>query len=230
MTLRWIARNLLEDRTALAASVGGVALSLVVVLLVGGMFAGESERIVSYLERAGADVWVMQRGVSNMHMATSLMRGEVVGAVEAVRGVATVTPILNVGAFLEARGGRWYSYVIGVHPEEPRGGPWAMMSGRSLPGPGEVVIPDVLARKAKLGIGSAINALGRTFTIVGISTDTYSMANSVTFVRLRRPGEDTIGSRRYRQLPACRCCSRNVFSRPCRTDSIGGSGGKRPDA
>ena len=182
MTLRWIAKNLLEERAALAASIGGVALSLVVVLLVGGMFAGESERIVTYLERAGADVWVMQSGVSNMHMATSLMRGEVVGAVKAVRGVASATPILNVGAFLESHDGQWYSYIIGVHPEERRGGPWAMMSGRALPGPGEAVIPDVLAKKAKLGIGNTINALGRAFTIVGISTDTYSMANSVTFV------------------------------------------------
>src|SRR5262245_40067789 len=182
MTLRWIAKNLLEERAALAASIGGVALSLVVVLLVDGMFAGESERIVTYPERAGADVWVMQSGVSNIHMATSLMRGEVVGAVKAVRGVASATPILNVGAFRESRGGRWYSYVSGVHPEERRGGPWAMVSGRALPGPGEAVIPDVLAQKAKLGIGSTINALGRTFTIVGISTDTYSMANSVTFV------------------------------------------------
>ena len=182
MTLRWIAKNLLEERAALAASIGGVALSLVVVLLVDGMFAGESERIVTYLERAGADVWVMQSGVSNMHMATSLMRGDVVGAVKAVRGVASATPILNVGAFLGSRGGRWYSYVIGVHPEERRGGPWAMISGRALPGPGEAVIPDVLAKKAKLGIGSTINALGQAFTIVGISTDTYSMANSVTFV------------------------------------------------
>jgi len=57
-----------------------------------------------------------------------------------------------------------------------------MVSGQALPGPGEAVIPDVLAKKAKLGIGSTINALGRAFTIVGISTDTYSMANSVTFV------------------------------------------------
>ena len=182
MTLRWIAKNLLEERAALAASIGGVAHSLVVVLLVDGMFAGESERIVTYLERAGADVWVMQSGVSNMHMATSLMRGEVVGAVKAVRGVASATPILNVGAFLESYDGQWYSYIIGVHPEERRGGPWAMVSGQALPGPGEAVIPDVLAKKAKLGIGSTINALGRAFTIVGISTDTYSMANSVTFV------------------------------------------------
>ena len=182
MTLRWIAKNLLEERAALAASIGGVALSLGVVLLVDGMFAGESERIVTYLERAGADVWVMQSGVSNMHMATSLMRNEVVGAVKAVRGVASATPILDVGTFLESRGGRWYSYVIGVHPEERRGGPWAMVSGRAVPGPGEAVIPDVLAKKAKLGIGSTINALGQAFTIVGISTDTYSMANSVTFV------------------------------------------------
>src|SRR5262249_19607826 len=91
---------------------------------------------------------------------------------KAVRGVASATPILNVGAFLGSRGGgRWYSYIIGVHSEERRGGPWGMVRGQALPGPGEAVIPDVLAKKAKLGIGSTINALGRAFAIVGISTD-----------------------------------------------------------
>jgi putative ABC transport system permease protein len=182
MLLRWIGKNLLQEPAALAASIGGIAFSLVVVLLVEAMFAGESERIVAYLEHAGADVWVMQSGVSNMHMASSLVGGRAVRAVEVVPGVVSATPILNVSAFLESGDDRWYSYIIGVRPEDRNGGPWAMARGRPLPRPGETVIPDVLARKARLGIGSTIKALGETFTIVGISTGTYSMANSLTFV------------------------------------------------
>lgn len=33
------------------------------------IYRGEVERAVTYIRRMDADVWVMQRGVSNMHMA-----------------------------------------------------------------------------------------------------------------------------------------------------------------
>jgi putative ABC transport system permease protein len=182
MVLRWVTRNLVQEPGALAASVGGIAMSLLVVLLVEGMFAGESARIAAYLDHAGADVWVMQKGVSNMHMATSLVRGDVVRAVAAVPGVAATTPILNESAFLGSGGGHWYSYAIGLRPDAAQGGPWTMVRGKRIPGVGEAIVPDVIARKAHVAIGDSIGMLGRDFTITGISRDTYSMANSLTFV------------------------------------------------
>jgi putative ABC transport system permease protein len=146
------------------------------------MFAGEAERIVAYVEQGGADVWVMQEGVSNMHMASSLMRRELEQRVEAVRGVAAATPILYVSSFLGAGRGQWFSYVVGLQPDAVRGGPWAMTAGRSHPGRGEAVVPDVLASRAGIGLGDSVDLLGRTFRVTGISAGTYSMANSITFV------------------------------------------------
>jgi putative ABC transport system permease protein len=182
MTLRWTAKNLVLEPGSLLAGAGGIGLSLFLVIPVEGMFAGESERIVAYLRRAGADVWVMQAGVSNMHMATSLVRLDVERAVKAVPGVAAATPILYVNAFVEAGGRSWFSYVVGLRSEEECGGPWAMVKGHDRPEHGEAIIPDVVARKSGTGIGDTITVLGRRLNVVGISAETYSMANSITFV------------------------------------------------
>ena len=180
--MRWTVKNLVQEPGSLLASIGGIGLSLLLVILVEGMFAGESERIVAYLQKAGADVWVMQAGVSNMHMATSLVRADLERAVEAVPGVVSATPILYVNAFVEAGGRSWFSYVVGLRSGEERGGPWAMVRGHDRPLQGEAIIPDVVARKSGTDIGDIVAVLGRRLTVVGISAGTYSMANSITFV------------------------------------------------
>ena len=180
--VRWTIKNLIREPGSTVASVIGMALSLLLVMVVEGLFAGESDRIVAYLQRAGADIWVMQAGVSNMHMATSLIRGDIERTVAAVPGVSSATPILYESGILGAGGRDWFSYIVGLQPNAKRGGPWAMVVGRERPGVGETVIPDVVARKAEVRLGDAVTVLGHPLTVVGISAGTYSMANSITFV------------------------------------------------
>src|SRR5581483_7901181 len=43
------------------------------------------------------------------------------------------------------------------------------------------IIPDVVAKESGIGVGDAVSFLGRDFRVAGISSGTYSMANSVTF-------------------------------------------------
>ncbi|MBF8266558.1 MAG: hypothetical protein HW388_66 [Dehalococcoidia bacterium] len=175
-------KNLFQERGRLLISIGGVAAALVLVLLLEGVFVGVSQDLVTYPERAGADVWVMQEGVSNMHMASSVLPSSLRGGVEAVPGVRDATPILYVSSPVEAGERRWFSYIVGVRPDAAAGGPWAMARGTAIPGPGEAVIPDVLARQGGVDLGNTVTVLGRQFRVVGLSMDTFSMVNSITFL------------------------------------------------
>jgi len=179
---RWTVRNLLDDRGRLVVSVGGVAAALVLVLLLDGVFAGTSEQIVAYPRQTDADVWVMQDGVSNMHMATSVLPADRLAAVAAVPGVAEATPILYVNNFVTTGRRDWFSYVVGLDPDARRGGPWRLASGHAMPGRGEAVIPIEIADQAGLELGDTVSLMGRNLRIAGLSRDTYSMANSVTWV------------------------------------------------
>ena len=64
-------RNLSQNRVRLVASIGGVALALSLVLALDAIFAGVSNQLTAYIDRAGADVWVGQAGVRNLHMVAS---------------------------------------------------------------------------------------------------------------------------------------------------------------
>ncbi len=180
---RWALRSLLTQPVSLAVSVAGLAVALLLVLLLEGIFVGESDQIVRYLEAGGADVWVMQDGVHNMHMATSLLSPSAELDVEAVEGVAEVTPILYYGTIVRLGAGRGrFAYVVGLDEEAARGGPWAMVEGRSRARRGEAVAPVVMARKSGLGLGAELVVAKDRFRVVGLSDETFSMANPIVFL------------------------------------------------
>ncbi len=182
--LKWTLRELLSAPQQLLASVGAVAGAFALVLFFEGVFAGESEQIVALINKTDADVWVMQDGVGNMHMTTSLLASSKIAQVEAVDGVGKVTPILYLNSVIEAGGNNWFSFIVGIEGGDPRAGPWAMSEGVRIPGSGEAIVPDVFASDAGLQLGDKVQIAGRDFTIAGFSSDTFSMANSITFVRL----------------------------------------------
>jgi putative ABC transport system permease protein len=180
----WTLRELLSAPQQLLASIAAVAGAFALVLFFEGVFAGESEQIVALIERTDADVWVMQKGVGNMHMTTSFVSDWKVGAVAEVEGVKKVTPILYLNSVIEAGGRNWFSFVVGIEAGDPRAGPWISAGGATLPGPGEAIVPDIFASNAGLTIGDTVRIAGRDFTVAGFSSDTFSMANSITWVTM----------------------------------------------
>ena len=180
--LRWALRSLVEARGGFLASTGSVASAFVLALVLEAIFAGEAARIIAYPAATDADVWVMQRGVASMHMASSLVARSWESRLREVEGVAAVTPILYLNGFVEAGGRDWFCYVVGLPPGAERGGPWRMAAGSAEPAPGSVVLPEILARQSGVALGDVVRIKRRPFTVSGLSRETYSMANSVVFV------------------------------------------------
>lgn len=179
---RWTLQGLLTEPLALVVSVAATASALLLVMFFEAVYSGESEQIVAYLDHSDADVWVMQRGVSNMHMATSYLSDWTVTRVSDVQGVEMVDAILYLNTVIEAGGQKWFSYIVGLDAPSSLAGPWAMAEGRSEPAPGEAVVPAVFARITDLAIGDPVRITDRDLTVVGFSEDTFSVANSIVFV------------------------------------------------
>ncbi len=178
----WSLKTLLAEPMRLVVSALAVALSFILVIFFSAVFEGESDQMVVYLERMQADVWVMQKGVSNMHMASSMVwdwKADLIAENPQVREVAA---ILYLNGPIKAGGKDWFSYIIGLRPEHGRAGPWAMAAGKRIPGPGEAVIPEVISKLTGTGIGDQITMIDRQLTVVGLSRETFSMASSVVFV------------------------------------------------
>ena len=179
---RWTFKSLLAEPLAILVSIAAAGSAFLLVMFFEAVYEGESEQIVAYVKHAEADVWVMQRGVANMHMATSYLNDWKLAQVRAVPGVADVEGILYLNTVIESGAQQWFAYIVGLDVPSTQAGPWAMAAGRDQPGPGEAVVPAVFADMAELKLGDPVRITDRDFTIVGFSEGTFSMANSVIFV------------------------------------------------
>jgi putative ABC transport system permease protein len=175
-------RNLFQSRTRLVISVGGVALALLLMLALDAIFAGMQRQVTIYIDQSRADVFVAQPGVRNMHMASSSLPAGLAPEVAAVAGVDSVTPIMYVTNIVVAGGQRQLAYIIGLPDGAAAGGPWDVVEGKPLPGPGEAVMDAGVARKAGVGLGDEVEVFGRRLRLVGLARGTATISNSVVFI------------------------------------------------
>lgn len=180
--IRWSIRSIGSEGTVLLASCTGVAFAFLLVMFFEAVFNGESERITAYPTQVNADVWVMQKGVANMHMAVSQLWDWKEDRIRSIEGVADTESILYMNAVIDAGDREWFAYIVGLDERADFSAPWAMHSGKRLPERGEMVIPKTLARLTGLQTGDNIAIVDRRFTIIGLSEGTFSMANSIVFV------------------------------------------------
>jgi putative ABC transport system permease protein len=185
-------RNLFADPRRVLLSTGGVAVALLLVLVLAGIFAGAMRQLTAYVDGSGADLIVSQRGVRTMHMSTTVLRPDIAERVLDVRGVAWAEPIGYTTGMVATPSGRLTTYVFGVDPAARHGGPSALVAGRP-PGRGELVLDDQAARELEVGVGDQVRLLSESFTIAGLSSGGTNIANTTAFVpaadfaRLRGP-------------------------------------------
>jgi len=178
--------------------VGGVALALMLILALDAVVGGMEAKLTAYIDFSGADIFVAQSGVRNMHMAASAMPLSVKSQVRAIPGVASVTPVLYLTNVVVANDTRHLAYIIGVPPKPAAGRPWRIAAGRAIPRPGEAIIDRGIAQQSGVRIGDTVQILGEDFTVAGLSEGTANLTNSVAFItradfaRLR--GEDATTS------------------------------------
>jgi len=178
-------RNLFQNKARLVISVGGVALALLLILALDAVFTGVERRITAYIDYSGADVWVSQEDVRNMHMASSSLPDSIARKVKHVSGVAAVSPILYLTNNVVAGDERNLAYIIGVPEKADFGGPWEISSGRSMPAEGEVIIDGGVAAKSGIALGDTVEILGEEFEVTGLSGGTSTLVNSVAFISMR---------------------------------------------
>lgn len=172
------------QKGSVLASSFGVAAALILVLFLDAVFLGESSKIVNYIRYTKPDIWVMQKGVKNMHMASSYLSDWKADDVAAVEGVRSVSAILYMNSMVNVGNRESFAYVVGLNQDDSRAGPWSVVQGKSSPGNGEILIPQVYIDIFKLGMGDKVSIADSTFIITGLTEGTFSMANSIVFITM----------------------------------------------
>lgn len=174
-------RSLFVERRRAALGIGGIAITLLMVLLLDGVFAGAMRQVTRYIDTSPADVFVAQAGVRNMHMAASTVPLSAVETLRAEPGVAWAEPILYEPATLVADERTQLSYLVGYEPGS-RSGPVTLAAG-SEPGPGGIVLDQEAAASLAVGIGDELTAFGQRWRVSGLVTGMGNIVSTVAYAR-----------------------------------------------
>jgi putative ABC transport system permease protein len=122
-------RNLFHDRVRLLVTLIGILFSIVLVAVQLGLYMGARQMIISMIERADGDLWVMAYGTKNFEEAQPISMREKYAALS-TPGVAGAIPL--VASFTDWKkpsGGSTLAVVIGSDIEDGGLAPWNIVSG-----------------------------------------------------------------------------------------------------
>lgn len=190
-------KNLFSERTRLAISVGGVALSVFLISLLLSLYRGWDEKVGGFVEKTNVDIWVGSIGTNDFLTAASIVPLQQSQSLNLEPDIAAWSPIIvrpMQGVKVEfpedperdAEGTKMDMHLIGFDPKKGMSGPIKMVEGSDNPGPNEVIIDKALEKRYGVHLNDVISAGGKRWTVVGISEGGDFVASQTVFVSLEQ--------------------------------------------
>jgi putative ABC transport system permease protein len=161
-------RNLLAEPRRLAAGVVGIGLALMLILLLGGLWAGIQAQSAQYVDATGAALWVLPPGTRTLFAEGTELATSTLATVRATPGVGWAAPAWGLYAILNLHDTRAAVVLVGSASSQP-GGAWALARGRAPAADDEIAVDRVLAAKHRLGLGDRLAVADRSYRVVGIT-------------------------------------------------------------
>jgi putative ABC transport system permease protein len=174
-------RNVLADRRRLVASALVVGLAVMLILVLGGLWAGVRAQATLYEDHTGAQLYVVAPGTQGLFTDSSAVPMRDVSVVRRTSGVTWAAPVRTQYVILDLHGTKAAVGLVGSEPGE-RGGVWSLATGHPPTADDEVVIDDVLAKRHALRVGSSVDVAGVSLRVVGIARGASSYMTGLAFV------------------------------------------------
>ena len=215
-------KNLFSERTRLAISVGGVALSVLLISLLLSLYRGWDERVGGFVEDSSIDVWIGSEGSKDFLSAASLLPFDatkgpdpcVEAAGEAIRSGTATGPPIRVEDVQEYRpmiirpmegvrvkvisgdtekiGAKMDLQFIGFDLGTRLGGPIKIVEGEGNPTGNQVVVDEALSKRFGVDVGDILRAGGRDWDVIGKSSGGDFIAVQTVFVSFKE-AQDALG-------------------------------------
>ncbi|OGO46025.1 MAG: hypothetical protein A2W34_02990 [Chloroflexi bacterium RBG_16_64_32] len=176
-------KNLFSERTRLAISVGGIALSVFLITFLLSLFRGWNEKVGGFVENVDADIWIAREGTTDFLAAGSFLPVEGVDErLSRIDEVERWSPLIVRPMTASKDGTKMDVQLVGYDPVSAIGGPVRIEEGKGVPGPGEVIVDEGLSRRYGVDIGDSIGAGGRDWRVVGKSSGGDFVASQTIFI------------------------------------------------
>ncbi len=199
-------RNLFSERTRLAISVGGVALSVFLISLLLSLYRGWDSKVGGFVEKSNVDIWIGSEGARDFLSAASLLPTSLSSGLgsdpELQQSVDEASPVIDrpvegikvkiMTSGAEERDVKMDLQFIGFDTGTGLGGPIKVIEGNNTVGPGEVIVDKALTRRYGVQVGDTIEAGGRDWKVVGRSDEGDFVASQTVFVSLPE-AQDALG-------------------------------------
>lgn len=177
-------KTLIDQPFRFIITVCGVALCVVLILFLLGIYKGVSTGSVEYVRASDADLWVLQRHATNILRSTSLLTPEHSTTLKEVPCVKSVSPVLFILASVRLTEGPATLYLTGYDPKTGRGGPPEIFRGRNIKSSGEIVLDRSFAAKHHINIGDTLPVKNIPLVVIGLSKGTNMFVIQYAFITL----------------------------------------------
>jgi len=182
-------KNLFSEKSRLSICVGGVAFSVLLILILRGLYFGFDQRITRYLESISADLWIVQDGSGDMFHSVSLLPNEYKEKLSQIEEIESAERFLGRQMIFDWKDERVTTFIVGVDFEKNIAGPIKVVEGKEKPDSHEIIIDRVLSKNKKIHLGDSLNIANHNFKIVGISEGGNLLLYQYSFI-LQKDAEE----------------------------------------
>ena len=163
MILTLALRNLFHDRIRLGVTLIGILFAVVLVAVQLGLYAGTSKMIISMVEKAKGELWVVPYGADSFEGSGTLTGNERHAALS-TPGVARASPIVaSFSKWQRPNGGEQLCVIVGTDPADGGLAPWNLVEGSSE----SLKLPDAVAIDRTYYKDLGVNGLNSTAEVRG---------------------------------------------------------------
>ena len=158
-------RNLVQEKVKLFISVIGVAFSVLLIMVLLGVYQGLSSKLGEYIQTVPADLWVAQQGSKNLFDSTSVLSADSQSQIEAVSGIASVKQFNGRQIAIDVNGEEKRAFVVGL------GGNSGAVPPKIIEGTADIKSGEIVLDRSIKGVklGQQVSAGGQPLTVAGIT-------------------------------------------------------------
>jgi len=181
-------KNLFSEKTRLAISIGGVALSVFLIGILLSLYRGWDQQVGSFVEQVPGDLWVASDGTTDFAAAASILPEGLGRQLQIAPDVETVSPLIvrpmEVYRSQDAPTKTFDLQLVGYDPKIGLGGPLHIVGGKNPPGPNEIIVDEQMHKRHNVNIGDKLVRGTKTLTVVGYSSGGDFVYTQVGFVTI----------------------------------------------
>lgn len=179
----YVLRILISQPLRLLLTLLGIALCIILIMFILGIYNGVAEGSVEYIRKTKADIWVLQANSTNIIRGTSLLPAIYLNAIKKDKAVKNATSVLILLTNIKIKNVNATVLLTGYVPGS-EGGPPIINEGREINSNNEIILDRSFSAKYNINIDDEVFINEDTLRVVGICSGTNAVVTQYAFVTL----------------------------------------------